>query len=588
MRCPPNPRAIIRLSSCYIALQLFVTCYASSLCSIVNHRSAIVGDRFFFSSGNYTFDDGQTMRNTSLLYWLRLNETIDVSGPIDMSQLGSVDLPSTSLVNNRGGSAGTFFYDHTSLYPYAGMIGPDADGINNSLWSFNTTDDTWNLAQVQGGKISFGTNSEGVYASDPSTGTSFYTGGWVMAFNNTNNGTVKFQSFNSASPQWTFETATTGIQGPNILKGTMVHLRKGQAGVLLAFGGYQTAYPGTRTAQWYWDQRPFSDIFVYDIFSNVWYLQEATGDIPSLRTDFCAGVSVAPDDSSFQVTIHGGWDEFNGRAYDDVYVLSIPSFRWIKISDTHNPDLLGPDSPGRNRPKCDVWNGTQLIVSGGFITVNTGADNWKILNKRCNKTYPPFKVLDTSSYTWRTSFDPNLEYSVPLSVTTIIGGDSSGNATLNTPSTGWSSEDLETIFSKTVPRDTYELVKKGPNVSASTPSPSPSSEPGDINNSLSQGAIAGIAIAVIMGVIIILVSVLVWLDRKHTPIPRKMVETANIIAMTDSQWQKPELEGCHNARHELGISEPRPHEVHSEGISRCELPGSAPSLAELPCAYHPG
>jgi hypothetical protein len=58
--------------------------------------------------------------------------------------------------------------------------------------------------------------------------------------------------------------------------------------------------------RWDWDQRPLSDIFVYDIFSNVWYSVEATGHLPGLRAEFCSGVSSAPDDSSFQITIHGG------------------------------------------------------------------------------------------------------------------------------------------------------------------------------------------------------------------------------------------------------------------------------------------
>lgn len=49
-----------------------------------------------------------------------------------------------------------------------------------------------------------------------------------------------------------------------------------------------------------------SNIFVYDIFSNVWYLVEATGEVPPYRGEFCSGVSSAPDDSSFQITMHGG------------------------------------------------------------------------------------------------------------------------------------------------------------------------------------------------------------------------------------------------------------------------------------------
>ncbi|TGJ78911.1 hypothetical protein E0Z10_g9849 [Xylaria hypoxylon] len=255
------------------------------MCSILDQR--IVGNRLFFSSGNYTFDDdGLPGHNTSSLYWLFLNDPINVSGPIDLNSLGSTDLPNDSLTGGTspeaGGAAGTFFYDHTTLYLYAGLVGPEADGINNALWAFNSTIDSWSLVQVEGGKISFGNDSEGVHARIPA------------------------QSFNSSSPQWTFETATSGIQGLNILKGVMVYVRKGQADLLIAFGGYQTAYTGVEFAAWPWDRRPFSDVFIYDIFSNTWYQQTATSDLPDLRTEFCAGVSSAPDDSSFQITIHGG------------------------------------------------------------------------------------------------------------------------------------------------------------------------------------------------------------------------------------------------------------------------------------------
>jgi hypothetical protein len=211
------------------------------------------------------------------------------------------------------------------------------------------------------------------------------------------------------------------VQGPDILKGAMVFVRKGKAGVLIAFGGYQTAYEGVEFASWPWDRRPFSDIFIYDIFSSTWYRQTAVGDLPELRTEFCAGVSSAPDDSSFQITIHGGWDQLRGRAFNDVYVLSVPSFRWIKVQDSNNPDLLGPDEPGRNRHKCDVFNETSLIVTGGTVTFGLG-DTVSLSSRGCNATYPPIKVLDTSTYTWRAQFDPSLSYSVPSVVTAVIGG----------------------------------------------------------------------------------------------------------------------------------------------------------------------
>lgn len=186
----------------------------------------------------------------------------------------------------------------------------------------------------------------------------------------------------------------------------MVYLRKGKSGVLLAFGGFQTAYPSSREPDnptWNWDSRPFSDIFIYDIYSNTWYLQNATGDLPIPRQEFCVGVSAAPDDSSFQITIHGGWDNVAEVPYSDVYVLSVPSFQWIKIMDSGNPDSMDQASDiGRNRHKCDVWNEAQLLVTGGVITSGVKVH----LNEYCDQRYPPFKVLDTSTCGGRASI-PN-------------------------------------------------------------------------------------------------------------------------------------------------------------------------------------
>lgn len=164
--------------------------------------AAIVGDGLFWSSGNYTFDDdgSSTWSTTSSLYWLRLNDTIDVHGPIDMSLVGSAALPSDALTGSAspmsGGAAGTFFYDHTMLYAYAGMVGPEANGVDNQLWAFNTTTDAWE-AGAGGGRAHRLRQQQRGRARDrrARTGTSFLhrrLGRWPS--NGSNNGTVKFES----------------------------------------------------------------------------------------------------------------------------------------------------------------------------------------------------------------------------------------------------------------------------------------------------------------------------------------------------------------------------------------------------------
>ncbi|OTA92800.1 hypothetical protein M434DRAFT_31556 [Hypoxylon sp. CO27-5] len=584
---------VSRIISLYIIFQLLRCCYGRSLCSIVNQRctcpasAALIGDRLFFSSGNYTFDDDELgLHNTSSLYWLYLNKTIDLVHPIDASLLGSTALPDDSLTGGSQiyGDGGVFFYDRTSLYPYAGMAGAQSTRIDQALWSFNTTDDTWRLVQVQGSNNSFSGDTRGISASDPNSGMSFYTSRIIMGVNGIKNGITKFQSFNSDSPQWSSETVTSGDLGVNI-QGAMVYLRKGKSGVLLAFGAYEIF--GTDANSPDWDSpESIRDIFIYDISSNTWYLQTTSGDLPSPRSGFCAGVSAAPDDSSFQVTIHGGRDLYNLSSLNDVYVLSIPAFHWIQINDSNNPDLRGSDSPGRYWPKCDVFKETQLIVSGGFIIPGNSTDT--ILNDKCNKTYPPFKVLDTSTYTWRSNFDPNLEYTVPNSVTAIIGGESSGGATIKAPSVGWNSRDLEVIFGQTVPRDTYDRGNKIPGnetsasqtLSTQTPGTSdlPTTTPNPVtNNNLPTKAIAVIGTIVPLVVIATAIGVYIWLKRRKAKnIPKHPAESNKTAEKSNNQWHKPELDAHYTARYELDGLGPRPRELQGDFIQpiRYELPDS--------------
>lgn len=67
-----------------------------------------------------------------------------------------------------------------------------------------------------------------------------------------------------------------------------------------------------------------------------------------------------------------------------------------------------------------MWRDAQTIATGGLATLGQGTSQH--LNDVCNETYPPVRVLDTSTYTWWTQFEPGLEYSVPDAVTAVIGG----------------------------------------------------------------------------------------------------------------------------------------------------------------------
>ena len=102
-------------------------------------------------------------------------------------------------------------------------------------------------------------------------------------------------------------------------------------------------------------------IYLYDIAEGKWYTQTASGDTPASRRRFCAGVTWAQDQSSYNIYLYGGagFGE-NATGFDDVYILTMPSFVWIKWY---------PTQPGQGVPhnslSCDVIDGAQMLIIGG-------------------------------------------------------------------------------------------------------------------------------------------------------------------------------------------------------------------------------
>jgi hypothetical protein len=147
----------------------------------------------------------------------------------------------------------------------------------------------------------------------------------------------------------------------------------------------------------------------------------ASGTVPPNITAFCLGVSSSPDQSSYQVNLYGGWDLGATIAYEDVYVLSVPSFQWIKINDVQNNTeaQLAPVI-GRKNHRCAMWKDSQMIVVGGFVNEKSVQVNNETTS--CG-TYPPLRVLDVSTFTFMGQFDPNSPpYTVPSQIYQVIGG----------------------------------------------------------------------------------------------------------------------------------------------------------------------
>ena len=100
-------------------------------------------------------------------------------------------------------------------------------------------------------------------------------------------------------------------------------------------------------------------------------------------------------------------------SFDDVYILSIPAFVWVKWY----PQTTGASAPHHSLT-CDIINGTQMIVMGGTFPDSSACDVPYVAaqhnlnlgqNNPANSLWSAF-VLD---------FPP---YIVPPAITQLIGG----------------------------------------------------------------------------------------------------------------------------------------------------------------------
>lgn len=83
-------------------------------------------------------------------------------------------------------------------------------------------------------------------------------------------------------------------------------------------------------------QWELSSVSMYDIGGQVWYQQSTAGDTPRWQYSGCSVVTSVPDQSSHSIYVFGGWGNSFGGPDGGVYVLSIPAFRWIRVSQESN------------------------------------------------------------------------------------------------------------------------------------------------------------------------------------------------------------------------------------------------------------
>lgn len=182
-----------------------------------------------------------------------------------------------------------------------------------------------------------------------------------------------------------------------------------------------------------------------------------------------------------------GGHGLNGPGFDDVYILSLPSFTWIK---SYPLDRNGTGDYPSHSLSCDIVNqGSQMLTIGGAFPQGGSTcdvdEVWGVHNIDLGD-----QIKSNFKKVWA-GYEPTLfGYKVPGFVTSAIGGTEDGGATKLKPDYGFTNHDLGTLLSMKAVFSTRTKLDDGrtePGVVKSDTASSPKS-------GLSTGAIVGIAV----------------------------------------------------------------------------------------------
>ena len=210
----------------------------------------------------------------------------------------------------------------------------------------------------------------------------------------------------------------------------------------------------------------------------------------------------APDQSSHSIYVFGGWGSTHDESDGAVYVLSLPSFTWIRVNQ---------DSTLRSRHHCSLVGKSTMLVVGGItpmddfslpIWTTQGCDNGTLFNQG-------LATFDLSNHSWSTNYDPLISaqaYQVHPSIFNVIGGNTNGGAKIQAPIGGFDQQALGTVLS---------AGNVTNNTTNSTGSANAKSKPAH-EVELSPAAMAGIIGASITGfVLIAAVGFAIYLKRRR-------------------------------------------------------------------------
>ncbi|KAF3920555.1 hypothetical protein ABW20_dc0109914 [Dactylellina cionopaga] len=433
------------------------------VCSAGNSVCTIVGDKLFLAGGFRVLQDPSTgavhEEATNDFQYLDL-------GPEGTSfQLGSGNKDKGTpwqainyTVNGAAGlpkvANGAMFRNGDDLYIYEGRLPGLGREASSSLWKYTAETSVWGqeIAWMHSDTKVPNRVSRGGSLAVGDQGIGVYLGGARIFINDTISPKTGSWVYPSEEQLTTFDLRNlnrTTTPLPDFQKrmgAALGYLPIGTKGAMIGIGG-TLENEGIRESGEVSDISketfdpddinfsPMQRVWIMDLDTRKWYSQSTFGTyIPDSRMEHCIAVASAPDNSSHNIYMFGGSTAssfLNRKAeeyHDELYILSIPSFRWIRRTF----DASENSPVARIQHTCHV-HGKNLVILGG-ATQNT--------TDQCS--YDEVNILDMASLKWVTNYQYSADqYTVPE----IVMGSISNNGEVQTaPVNGWDDHHLEELF----------------------------------------------------------------------------------------------------------------------------------------------
>ncbi|KAF3142654.1 hypothetical protein TWF569_007509 [Orbilia oligospora] len=377
-----------------------------NLCQVSIIKTIIVGNSFFIFGDRISQMPTQSPPDQIALR-LGLSEpfTTDnysiqtIDSPAPDNQVGEISISEHTGVFTD--SMNMFQTQQAKIHQNTGGVatgfGP-GEVRNQKLLVFNTETRSWSTERFLGAY--FIPPRHGSLISVAKEGLGFWIGGIADTGDlGTRNRSLNIlRRFDMASRIWTIEETPFMA----VLNGSTVFLDISKQGILLHFAGQN--YRGTSESEV--KLNSFGVVQIYDIASHRWYQQKTSGDekirkttivsamnsggIPHGRLSPCV-VAIRPSDSSrsrYHIYMLGG--SWGGKVFDEVWVLSVPSFRWT---------LLSQGNPMPSVSECHLVGKSQLFLVAGHSTRNQS------LSSNC--TSGTIQIFDLNSLDWVNAYSPS-------------------------------------------------------------------------------------------------------------------------------------------------------------------------------------